>query len=362
MDSKENGQAKLKDIDSTPRGVDESLSQEASIKAIPQSEDGAGLAMPLADGAGQEQRDIIKASTQRIDNISSGVTKIEGTIFNPRKNKNLYSRKQEKVDFDAKMCVGYYKGKEINSLVDLDFDGMKKKGVSIPNENWIVPFDREVHSAIASLFKAGNECMTPQMIFQVLSGNSKTAKMTPQMRETIIESVSKLRLTEVKIHAQEENAVGWSSKSVYEGVLIPSERIECILLNGQRVADCIHILRTPPLYEYADNKDQISRVDIRMLNAPVNNTPGNIELKGYLAREISSMKSGRSNITPVIRYSTLYEYLRIESTSEKAQKTLKLRVRETVKSILTAWKESGYIKDFHEEKEKRTIAKIVIEL
>ena len=55
----------------------------------------------------------------------------------------------------------------------------------------------------------------------------------------------------------------------------------------------------------------------------MNNTTENIELKGYLLRQISSMKNPHSKLRPVIRYDTLYEYLRLEAPTSGALKKKK---------------------------------------
>ena len=140
----------------------------------------------------------------------------------------------------------------------------------------------------------------------------------PEARKKILDSIDKLRHSDIEIDATAEVNVGWNRKATYKGALIPSERVEIININGQEVADCIHLFRNSPLYDYADNKNQVGRVSIKMLNAPISNTPENIELKGYLLREISSMINPKSKLKPIIRYDTLYEYLGITSPSEGA--------------------------------------------
>ena len=95
-----------------------------------------------------------------------------------------------------------------------------------------------------------------------------------------------------------------------------------------------------------------------MLQAPVNNTTENIELKFYLLRLISSMKNSKSKIKHIIRYDTLYEYLQIE-TSDKFKKK---DIRDRVKKILSFWVKQGFILGFEEEWEGRNIAKVKISL
>lgn len=152
------------------------------------------------------------------------------------------------------------------------------------------------------------------MIFQVLSGNKKDIDITPAIRDEIIRSIDTLMNTTIEIYASAEVEAGWRKEAEYIGHLLPCERMsqKTVRLNGQEVTDCIHLFRNSPLYDYARGINQISRASIEMLSAPVNNTQENITLKGYLLRQITSMRSPHSKLKPVIRYDTIYEYLGLD--------------------------------------------------
>ena len=110
-------------------------------------------------------------------------------------------------------------------------------------------------------------------------------------------------------------------------------------------------------------KNQVSAVDIHMLNVPkVRNTPENIELKEYLLQRIMAMKSQKSKMSETIKYETIYEYLRIGITAPTRNAFLVKckQVRDKVKQFLEFWKSKELIKDYREEKEGKLIAKIVI--
>lgn len=297
---------------------------------------------------------IIKTESHLAKEVISGTTKLEQVIFDPRKNPVFYDPDIAAIDVN----VGNRGKNTITTIASIDFNDMKKMGVSISHEKWLTPFDREILSIVSSLYAAGNAYQSPQMIFQAMSGNKEKVKLTPDIRAKIIESLRKLRATTIEIDASQEEKAGWIKKGKYEGSLLPSERVEVITLNGQKVVDCIHFLRNSPLYDYAEGKNQISRVNIEMLQAPVNNTTENIELKFYLLRLISSMKNTKSKIKPVFRYDTIYEYLGVEN----ADKTTKKRIRDRVKEILRFWVEQGFILGFEEEKEGKNIAKVKISL
>jgi len=294
----------------------------------------------------------VKATSQKTKALVSGTTKLENVIFDPKKNPALYDSQNTAGDFETR--IGNVKNKPINTVASIDFDKMKSLGVSISHENWLTPFDREILSVASSLYAAGNEYQSPLMIYQALSGNKEDVKLTPDMRSKIIKSLKKLRMTDINIDSSQEEKVGWNKKGHYEGALLPSERIEVMTLNGQEVVECIHFLRNSPLYEYAAGKNQISRVNIEMLNVPINNTEDNVILKCHLLRLITSMKSPKSKLKPVIRYDTLYEYLGIdENDNDSVTRHKKQFIRERTKEILKYWTDNGLIKGFEEETEGR---------
>ena len=324
---------------------------ENSKKSTPQQNTPPRIpALDIVDKTQQEQPNKLSAKTCKAKSLVSGTTKLENVIFDPKKNPALYDSQNTAGDFETK--IGNVKNNPINTVASIDFDKMKSLGVSISHENWLTPFDREILSVASSLYAAGNEYQSPLMIYQALSGNREDVKLTPDMRNKIIQSLKKLRLTNIEIDSSQEEKVGWNKKGHYEGALLPSERIEVMTLNGQEVVECIHFLRNSPLYEYAAGKNQISRVNISMLNVPINNTEDNVILKCYLLRIITSIKNPKSKLKPIIRYDTLYEYLGLDE-SDKYIRIKKQLIRERTKEILKYWVDNGLIKGFEEETEGR---------
>ena len=146
--------------------------------------------------------------------------------------------------------------------------------------------------------------------------------------------------------------------------MIPAERVEIMILNGNETRDCIHLFRTPPLYDYARDKNQIGTIDIKMLDTPLSNTKENIELKGYLLKRIASIKNTKSHMSDTIRYDTIYEYLRIDTnTPDKDFLRHKyMDIRNKVKKLLDFWIKMGLITSYTEEKEGKSIAKVTISI
>ena len=126
--------------------------------------------------------------------------------------------------------------------------------------------------------------------------------------------------------------------------------VATLFLCGERTLD--------ELYDYADDKNQISRIPVAMLDVPADNDKEFIILKGYLTRRYAEAKNSNSKLGNIIRYDSLFAYIGIDSGNRKHTK----RIRDKVKLILETWKKAGYITGYEEIKEGRTIAKIKIKL
>lgn len=308
-----------------------------------------------------EKYHLLSTTSSRATSYSFGTSKVEGLAFDPAKNPAIY-----RTIVPVKINVSNRKStrKKIETLFSIDFKELKQRGVTIDYEYLITPYDREIHNAIATLAAAGNDYINPSMIFQLLSGNTQSRNdMSPDTRKNIIRSIDIMMATLVTIDASTEVKANMITKNtgIYKGPLIPAERIEVIELNGQKVTDCIHLLRTPPLYEYARDKNQIGSIEISMLDTPLSNTSENIELKGYLLRRIASLKNSNNNMSDTIRYDSLFEYLRIDNCKEALREKHKV-IRNKVKLLLDFWIKKGLISSYEEQKEGKSIAKIIISL
>ena len=288
-----------------------------------------------------------------------GMSKVENTLFDEDKNPGIYAATDES---EVRVNVSRANAqKRIETLLYIDFNDAKANGLIISNEERITAYDREIHNAVATLAAEGNEYISPSMIFQLLSGNvsDDRNKMSDETREKITNSLRKLRYTNVTINATAEVKAGMIAEAHFERYLIPADRAE-IILNGQRVNDAIRLLATLPLFDYASKKNQVVSVDIKMLNTPLQNSPENITLKGYLLKRIMAMSNEKNNMNNVIRYDSIYQYLRVQAPNKNQLNKKHKKIRDKVKKLLDFWKKEKLIKDYKEEKEGRFFAKVTI--
>lgn len=248
--------------------------------------------------------------------------------------------------------------KQITTLASIDFDSLNGS-VQIKGRKELTAYDRGVHDAIITLFvDGGNEYITPQMIYQVMIGNPD-AYLEKKQAEAISDSITKCMYSRLIIDASEEaKAYGFDSFK-YDGSLISGERVTATL-NGT-VVECLRLLRTPVLYEYANKKNQIGRFDIKLLNSPINKTEEIITLQGYLYRRILSMKSN-PNLSKTIVYDTVYSQIEVKAASDGALRKKKSKVRDHVKKILDYWKQEEFIAGYVENKRGTRIHSVTIRL
>lgn len=245
--------------------------------------------------------------------------------------------------------------KRLLTMVSLDF---ADTAIKITGKKELTAYDREVHDALVTLYVDGeNEYITPQMIYRAMTGN-KDAKLNPKQQESISNSLNKLMYSRLIIDASAEAAAYGFDSFKYEGAVIQGEKVTATISGN--VLEVIHILRQPALYTYASKKNQIGRLDIKLLNSPVNKNEENIALQSYLYRRILAMKG--SKLSPTIVYDTVYKQLEVSASSDGALRKKKHKVRDTIKNIFDYWKQQGFIKGYVENTHGQECYSVTIRL
>lgn len=295
-----------------------------------------------------EQKPIYSITTRKPGSFLSPVDKVSNKAFEGMLNSNTpLALAMEK------------KGskKPITTMVSINFDDMQ--GVTIRGRKELTPYDREVHDAIVTLFvEGGNDIITLQMIYRTITGDPN-ARLTAKQAEAISNSITKLMYSNITIDATDELKAYYGVDDFkYNGYLLTIERVIATVNNN--VLDAIHILRLPILYEYANYKNQIGRVDIKLLNTPVNKSEEVITLQNYLMRRVLSIK-GSSKLSPTIVYDTVYERLEVDAPTQGALRKKKAGVRKNIKSILDYWKKEGFIIAYTENKRGQEVYSVTIQ-
>lgn len=280
----------------------------------------------------------------------STVDKLSGKAFDVE-NDVLYTKKLIAVGVERRGSK-----KEINTLLSMSFEELEKAGVIIDAKK-LNPFDREVHDAITTLFvDGGNDVMSVEMIYRTMIGKPK-ARLAPKQAEAITQSITKMMHTLITIDAsQEAKAYGFDNLK-YRGNLLYAEMAIASINNN--VIEALHVIKEPVLYTYASRTNRIGRVDMKLLDSPINKNEETIILQGYLYRRILAMQHGQNKS---IVYDTVYKQLSIDAPSAAALRKKKSDVRSKIKTLLDYWKKEKFIAGYVENKRGQEMYSVTIRL
>lgn len=251
--------------------------------------------------------------------------------------------------------------KQVTNLVSVNFDEAQAHGISIRGRKELTSYDRVIHDAITTLYVEGeNKVITTNMIYQTITGNTGHATgVTAKASQAISESVTKLMYSRLILEASEEEDAYFNGVHLSkDSPLLPAERLTASI-NGQ-VQEAIHVLKAPPLYEYANATKRIGRVDMKLLNTPINKNEEILSLQDYLMRRVLGIKNPKSKLSPTIVYDTVYKQLDVDAPTQGALRKKKATIRKYAKKILEYWKEQGFITGYVENKRKNEIYSVTI--
>jgi len=249
--------------------------------------------------------------------------------------------------------------KEVFTKVMLAY---KNDNIQLKGQKY-TPYDREVYDGVVSLYAAGNRIITPVMVYRAMNGLTETEYISPQAVESVTKSLDKSRHIYTIIDYTDEAKMYNKKieKTTYEGYLLAATKIT-IKINGQE-HEAYEIL-SPILYEYARISGQIITVPIKVLQTKnaVRGTDEVIIIRGYLLRQIEWLRNTKTDRSENITYQGIYEELEISKIflDDMAYKNKTRAIRNNVKAILSEWKDEGYIIDYTEYKDGKTLTGVKI--
>ena len=246
--------------------------------------------------------------------------------------------------------------KEVTTKVMLNYDN---KNVQFESPLKFTAYDREVYDGVITLYEAGNNIITPVIVYRAMNGLTDTEYVSEKAVEEVKKSLDKSsRIRTIIDYTDEAKMYNKNiEKTVYEGYLLATDKL-IVKVSGIE-QEAYKLLRSPILYEYAQISGQIISVPINLLNTKdtVNSTDDVIVIRGYLLRQIEWMKSEKSNRSKNVTYQGIYDELGISKMDleEKAYENKTKKIRNHVKSILNSWQAQNYIKSFEEYKDGRQL-------
>ena len=224
--------------------------------------------------------------------------------------------------------------RQLTTYYSINFDAL---GDNVSISRKLEPFDKRVYLAVSALYNAGNTIISFSQIYKTMGYPS-----APNQRDTakIGDSIAKMAAAHLSLDNSQEAKAYRYDKFVYSASLLPMERIEGVI-NGKAVEAAIHLFREPPLITFAKGRKQITTIEKRLLETPVNKTSQNLLLEDYLIERISHAKTGRQPTK--ILYNKLFSEARI---TEKKQRQ---RAKGKLAAILGHYVKCEYIKGFTDE-------------
>ena len=209
-------------------------------------------------------------------------------------------------------------------------------------------FDYAVFSVCISYFDAGCKCITLAILYRALTGKGNTARLRPELRDDILNSLKKLIGTIIEIDASDVNAAfkyADCDHSKHISAILPAH-FDDKIINGND-ASVVYFDRESPLMEIARIRKQLLKYEVALLDAPgIRNTFMNIMLKSYVMRRVVEIKY-HTKLRPILTFADIFKKCRIEN----AHREIKSRAREVVIKFFEHLQAEGFIKSFELTKE-----------
>jgi adenylate kinase family enzyme len=256
--------------------------------------------------------------------------------------------------------------KSKNEVVTKVMLNYENKNVHLVSNLKFTAYDREVYDGVITLYEAGNNVITPIMVYRAMNGLTETERISDKAVEEVRESLDKSsRIRTVIDYTDEAKLYNKKiDKTTYEGYLLSCVKIT--VEAGGKEVEAYRLLDKPFLYAYAQVSGQIISVPINLLNTrdTVNSTEDVIVIRGYLLRQIEWMRYEKSIRSPNITYQGIYDELDITRDFYNEPPYIKktAKIRGHVKSILESWQTQNYISSFKEYKDGKQIKGVKIYL
>lgn len=212
----------------------------------------------------------------------------------------------------------------------------------------LTAYDRQIYSAICSIYAAGNSLFTPAIVLNCLNGGTNTNPSRASI-ENVRSSIEKLAAKRITIDAKEQARAKFKDKNIEEctftGFLLPVESLR--IKAGGIITDGYRIIQEPQLMAYSKHIKQLTTVNINILDTSdeLKNTTEVQIIRGILIEWIEILKNSKNSMkNNKLSYETIYEKAEIIISSRQVEH----KKRTIIKKILQSLKNKAYITDFNE--------------
>lgn len=277
----------------------------------------------LTAASGTDKTMLPSVTMIRTDSVEYPVDKINNNIWY-----DLF-----KEDTGGQLCFAVQKKgakEKIPIVYSIDFDALDND-MKITKK--LTQFDKRVYIAISALFNEGNKVISLTQIHRTMGNEKRPSK---EQLEKINNSITKMTKARITLDNSKEVKANYGyDKFIYDGSLLPLERGAAVV-NGQLADAAIHIFREPPAMSFAKQRKQITTLDIKLLQSPLNKTESNLLIDDYLIERIARAKRGNGHDKKIL-YKTLYEKAGIKTAKQKQ------RTADKIKSYLEHYQKCSFI-------------------
>lgn len=146
--------------------------------------------------------------------------------------------------------------------------------------------DARIMGAISAAMDAGKDILSLKTIWRALGGKGDPQK---SQREKIKDHMNKMLRTAITINNQKEAEAYNYYWTNYNGAVLPWESADEVR-NGH-IETYYHILRYPPLMEFAKDRGQLTKIPIKVLQSPGSSTERKYQIEDYLLYRIARAKN-----------------------------------------------------------------------
>ena len=278
-----------------------------------------------ASSENSQNKEIPHTKPVEMNGIFLPLDKVTFTLWNHFPIGQVKKLKAES-DKDSK------KGKQANILLLLDFKALN--GVNIGRE--LTVYDKWVWNACANLKIQGHDVITVEQIYTAMGNDGRP---NPQIKEKILESVETVSCARVSIDNTEEHELYPKYDRFKATFPLLATEICAAYCRGQMVDDAIRILDDPKLFLFAQERKQITKLPLSLLESPLSKTDDNLILADYLLTRISKMRNSKYITRKILLY-TVQEKCEVDTYKQKQ------RLPEKIERILSHCKETEWIKDY----------------
>ncbi|MBR5871599.1 MAG: hypothetical protein IKZ09_11250 [Clostridia bacterium] len=336
-----------------------SLEQFVELMETAISQSGCSMSQPMSEGelegfAGIYDQ-ILRAAIMDVQELRSIIPK-DIFITNSRVANELRHMSPNE---EHTLTVGRKGSQLVEITTTINFND---KNIQFSGNASITPYDKIVHDAVCSLYSAGNDTFTPEMVYRAMNGMIESEFVSPKSIRMIVDSLEKLRITDISIDYTEQvrmtNPSDAFDAARVSGSMLMMQKVT--VSTGGVTKWAYRLAASPIVYEYSKLIKQIIPIRLDLLNTKetTRSTDTVIIIRQYILQRVELMKNKKNNMNSrIISYDSIYELLNTPD-----DRKLRATIRSQTERLLDNYIGKEYIAGYEVVRRGRAITGVLIHL